>query len=72
MSLALFVFTCAYGLWVMFIAVMALRWAWYRLSVPVRVLAAPLLSACATYGTRTRRGLIKGMDMRRAIVVRRA
>ena len=35
----------AYGLWVLFIAVMALRWAWGRLTLPVKVMACPLVLA---------------------------
>lgn len=31
----------AYGLWLLFLAVMALQWKWRMLSLPVRVLAAP-------------------------------
>lgn len=33
----------AYVLWAAFLAVMSLRWAWYRLPIVTRVLAAPLV-----------------------------
>ena len=38
----------AYLTWAGFLAAMSLRWAWYRLTLPVKVLAVPLvLSAFA-------------------------
>jgi len=33
----------AYLTWAGFLAAMSLRWAWYRLSLPVKVLAVPLV-----------------------------
>ena len=47
-SAALLLLGYAYLLWALFIAVMALRWAWYRLTLPVKVLAAPLVLVAFT------------------------
>lgn len=43
MTEAALILLYAYALWAMFLAVMALRWAWYRLTAPVKVLAFPLV-----------------------------
>jgi len=37
-------FLYAYVLWAAFLAVMSLRWAWYRLPLATRVLAVPLVA----------------------------
>lgn len=44
MTALLLVLGYTYSLWIAFLAVMALRWAWERLPLATKVLAAPLVA----------------------------